>query len=149
MSFPDDSDGKVSAYNSGDPGFNLRVGKISWRSKWQTTPIFLPGKSHGQKNLVGYSPCSHKELDMNERLHFHFDFKLLDISTLRGFSGGSVVKNLPANAGDVGSTPLLERSPGGGNNNSLQYSCLGNPMDRSNPVGCSSWGHKSWKCLSD
>ena len=49
------------------------------------------------------------------------------------FPGGSVVKNPPANAGDAGDTGLiieLGRSPGGGNGNSLQYSCLGNPMDR-------------------
>ena len=47
------------------------------------------------------------------------------------FPGCSAVKNLPANAGvtgDVGSSPRLGRSPGGGNGNSLQYSCLGNPM---------------------
>ena len=50
-----------------------------------------------------------------------------------GFPGGSVVKNLLANAGDIGDTvsiPGLERSPGGRNGNSLQYSCLGNPRDR-------------------
>ena len=41
-----------------------------------------------------------------------------------------MVKNLPANAGDVGSVPGLGRSPGGGNGNLLQYSCLENPMDR-------------------
>ena len=49
-----------------------------------------------------------------------------------GFPGGLVIKNLPANAGDtedVGSIPGLGRSPGGGNGNPLQYSCLGNPMD--------------------
>ena len=44
-----------------------------------------------------------------------------------------MVKNLPSNAGDVrdmGSIPGLGRSPGGGNGNPLQYSCLENPMDR-------------------
>ena len=46
------------------------------------------------------------------------------------FPGGSVVKNLPANAGDMGSIPGSGRSPGGGNSNPLQYFCLGNPMDR-------------------
>ena len=45
------------------------------------------------------------------------------------FPSGSVVKNLPTNAGDVSSIPGLERSPGEGNGNPLQYSCLGNPMD--------------------
>ena len=53
-----------------------------------------------------------------------------------GFLAGSVVKNLPVNTGDArdvrdaGSTPGLERSPGGGHSNPLQYSCLENPMDR-------------------
>ena len=49
------------------------------------------------------------------------------------FPGGSVVKNLPAKAGDTrdsGLTPALGRSPGEGNGNPLQYSCLGNLMDR-------------------
>ena len=41
-----------------------------------------------------------------------------------------MVKHLPANAGDAGSIPKLGRSPGEGNSNPLQYSCLGNPMDR-------------------
>ena len=46
------------------------------------------------------------------------------------FPSGSVVKNLPANAGDVSSIPGWGRSPGEGNDNPLQYSCHGNPMDR-------------------
>ena len=41
-----------------------------------------------------------------------------------------MVENLPANAGDMGSIPRLGRSPGEGNENPVQYSCLGNPMDR-------------------
>ena len=49
---------------------------------------------------------------------------------LMGFAGDSVVKNLPANAEDTGSIPGLGRSSGEGNGNLLQYSCLGNPMDR-------------------
>ena len=47
-----------------------------------------------------------------------------------GFPGGSAVQNLSANAGDVSSIPGSGRSPGVGNGNPLQYSCLGNPMDR-------------------
>ena len=47
-----------------------------------------------------------------------------------GFPGGSVVKNLPANAGDTALIPGLGRSPGGGNDYPLQYSCLENPVDR-------------------
>ena len=44
--------------------------------------------------------------------------------------GGAVVKNLPANSGDLGSIPGLGRSSGGGKGNPLQYFCLGNPMER-------------------
>ena len=47
-----------------------------------------------------------------------------------GFSDGSVIKNPLANAGDAGSIPASGRSPGEGNGNPFQYSCLGNPMDR-------------------
>ena len=48
----------------------------------------------------------------------------------KGFPGGSVVKNLPANAGDVGSIPWVGRSPAVGNGNPLQHPSLENPMDR-------------------
>ena len=48
----------------------------------------------------------------------------------RGSSGGSVIKNLPASAGHAVSLPGSGRSIGEGNNDPLQYSCLGNPMDR-------------------
>ena len=52
------------------PGFNPWVGKIPWRRKWQSTPVLLPGKSHGQRILVGYSPSGHNESDTTEQLHF-------------------------------------------------------------------------------
>ena len=44
------------------------VGKMSWKRKWQPTPVFLPGKSQGQRSLAGYSPWGHKESDMTEHL---------------------------------------------------------------------------------
>ena len=54
------------------PGFNPWVGKIPWRRAWQSTPVFLPGKSHGQRTLVGYSPWSHIESDITQWLtHTH------------------------------------------------------------------------------
>ena len=62
--------------------------------------------------------------------------------TLKGFAGGAVLKNPPTNsgnAGDVCSVPELGRSPGGGNGNPFQYSCLGNPMDRGD------WRLQSWR----
>ena len=40
---------------------------------WQPTPVFLPGESHGQRSLVGYSPRGHKKLDMAEHAHTHAD----------------------------------------------------------------------------
>ena len=55
--------------------------------KWQPTPVFLPGESHGQRSLVGYSPWDHKESDTTERLHFHFHFHHL-ISSLLNKSNG-------------------------------------------------------------
>ena len=52
-------------------GFDPRVGKIPWRRKWQPTPVFLPGASREQRNLVGYSPSRHKESNMTERSSTH------------------------------------------------------------------------------
>ena len=65
VDFPGGSDGKASVYDAGDPGSDPWDGKIPWRRKWQSTPGLLPGKSHGQRSLVG------KESDTTERLHFH------------------------------------------------------------------------------
>ena len=44
--------------------FNPWVGKIPWRRKWQPTSVFLPGKSHSQRSLAGYSPWGLKDLDV-------------------------------------------------------------------------------------
>ena len=59
---------KESAFNAWARrrGFSLWVGKIPRRRKRQLTPVFLPGESHGQRSLAGYSPWGHKELDMTE-----------------------------------------------------------------------------------
>ena len=61
--------GKESACQSKRLGFNPSVRKLPWRRKWQPTPVFLPGKSHGQRNLVGYSPQGRKESDTTEHTH--------------------------------------------------------------------------------
>ena len=50
----------------GRPGFDSWLGKIPWRREQLPTPVFLPGESHGQRSLEGYSPWGHKEADMNE-----------------------------------------------------------------------------------
>ena len=98
--------------------------KICWRRKWQSTPVLLPGKSHGQRSLVGYSPWGRKEWIRLRYFTFTFTYSRTSLP------GGSVVKNRLANAGDMGSIPGLGRSSGEGNGNPLQYSCLENPMDR-------------------
>ena len=44
----------------------MQVGKILWRREWHPTPVFLPGDSHGQRSLAGYSPWGCKESDTTE-----------------------------------------------------------------------------------
>ena len=56
--------------------YGFDVGKIPWNRKWQPIPVFLPGKSHGQRSLEGYSPWCHKESDMTEVLNTHIHRKL-------------------------------------------------------------------------
>ena len=52
--------------------FDPWLGKIPWRKAWQPIPVFLPGESHGQRSLVGYSPQGHKESDTTtETMHTH------------------------------------------------------------------------------
>jgi len=68
LGFPGGSDGKESTWKCGRPGFDPWVRKMPWRREWQPTPIFLPGKFHGQKSLVGYSPWGHKESATTEWL---------------------------------------------------------------------------------
>ena len=60
MDFPGGSGGKASVYNEGDLGSIPGLGRFPWRRKWQSTPVLLPGKSHGQRSLVGYSPWGWK-----------------------------------------------------------------------------------------
>ena len=68
LGFPDGLDNKKYACNAGDPGLILGLER-SWRREWQPTSIFLPGESHGQRSLAGYSPWGHKELDMTEHAY--------------------------------------------------------------------------------
>ena len=51
--------------------FDPWVGKISWGRKWQPSPVFFPGKFHGQRSLVDYNPWGCKESDRTERIHTH------------------------------------------------------------------------------
>ena len=89
---------------------------------------------HGQKSLVGYSPWGHKESDMAEVTQQQQG------GSNRGFPGGSVVKNLPASAGDIRDTGSIlgsGRSPGEGNGNPFQYSFWEILWIEDSLVGCS------------
>ena len=69
--FPGGASGNLPA-NAGDAGvyrscrFDPWVGEMPWSMKWHPTPVFLPGKSHGQRSLEGYSPWGCRELEMTE-----------------------------------------------------------------------------------
>ena len=49
--------------------FDPWVGKIAWSGRWTATPVFMPGKPHEERSVVGYSPQGHKDLDMTEHVH--------------------------------------------------------------------------------
>ena len=77
--------------------------------------------------------CVSKDIMGSEKIAYRTENKSASPMSYLGFPGGTVVKNPPANAGDtgdMGSIPGSGRSPGIGNGNPLQYSCLGNPMAR-------------------
>ena len=58
--------------------YKLCVSKSNgWRRQWHPTPVLLPGKSHGQRSLVGCSPWGREESDKTERLHFHFSLSCI------------------------------------------------------------------------
>ena len=50
---------------------------LHWRRKWQPTPVLLPGKCHGWRSLLGYSPWDREESDRTEQLHFHFSLSCI------------------------------------------------------------------------
>ena len=75
MGFPGGSVIKSPPAKCRRRGFDPWAGKIHWRRKWQPTSVFLPGKSKGQRNLVGYRPWGHKrdttqQLNNNNRKNF-------------------------------------------------------------------------------
>ena len=130
----------------------LDPGKIPWRREWQPTPVFLPGEFHGQRSLVSYRVTkSWTQLSdsLSFPLHNNSDvwlgiwlprmkttFLSLSFSTeyllyfaILDFPGGTDSKVSAYNAGDLGAIPGSGRSPGEGDGNPLQYSCLENPMD--------------------
>ena len=83
MDFPGGSDSKEPACNAGDlgliPGLGRSPGGGTPGGGWQPTPAFLPGESHGQRSLEGYSPWGHKESDMTEQLSTHDNIEFQEI----------------------------------------------------------------------
>ena len=65
----------------------VRLQKVKsklWRRQWHPTPVLLPGKSHGRRSLVGFSPWGREGSDTTERLHFHFKEKDLVLAARLG-----------------------------------------------------------------
>ena len=75
--FPGGSEGKEFTCNAGDPQL------IPWRKEWPPTPLFLPGKSYGQRSLTGYSLWGHKDMEHNTHTHTHTHTHTL-FSKMRG-----------------------------------------------------------------
>ena len=79
---------------------------------------------------ITFSPLKINNIKLDFKNGYQIIAFLKHLLKQMGFLGGSVVKKLPANAGDTGVIPGSGRSPEEGNGNPLQHSCLGNPMDR-------------------
>ena len=77
--FPGGSDSKASTYNPGDPGSIPGLGRSSGEGNGSPLQYSWPGKFHGLRSLVGYSPWGRKESDTTEQLHFHFTTQNLNI----------------------------------------------------------------------
>ena len=132
----------------------LQVSSMSrhWRRKWQPTPVFLPGKSHGWRSLGGCSPWGRKESDTTEQLHSLALVQCMGISLLwllllqstgsrapglsnHGHTGLAALQHVPWGREESDKTQQLHfhfslSCIGGGNGNPLQCSCLENPRDR-------------------
>ena len=120
-----------------------------WSVQPSTGMAHLCVQPRGTSIYTGDSPlllsCSQNSEITQKFIHSRPDNKIGgDAFNSMAFPSGGVVKNSPACAGDGRDVDLISglgRSPGGGNGNPLQYSCLGNPMDRA-AWGYSLWGHK-------
>ena len=82
MGFPGGTGGEEPAYQRRRRGFEPWVGKMPRRRAWPPTPVLLPGESHGQRSLAGYSPWGRRESDTTEQLNCNklFPLRLTDPS---------------------------------------------------------------------
>ena len=121
----------------GHPSFTsktLRIASISINTR-RLFPFFVTTEKQILKCIQkcknsAYPAQSWERRLKLESLYYLISKQNIKLQLFEGFSGGSVAKNLPANAGDSGSILWSGRSSGEGNGNLLQYSCLENPMDR-------------------
>ena len=135
-----------------EPGFPSLGQENPLKEGMAPTAVFLPGKSHEKRSPEDCSPWVHKESHMTEWLtlslfrlvsfscrtlafwkwitNITWAIFILTMTKYMDFPGGSDDKASAYNAGDQGSIPGSGRSPGEGNGNPLQYSCLQNSMGR-------------------
>ena len=119
---------------------NAEIGHWDWQknsmltSKLALIPLFHAASkilSHQWLFYWSKSECLFKSIGRQEKCSHSVESNSLKKNTCSsGFPGGSMVKNPPIDAGDMGSIPGLGRSSGGGHGNPLRYSCLANPTDR-------------------
>ena len=142
--------GKESTCNAEDARNTL-----PWRRRWKPAPVFLPGKFHGQRSLVVYSPWVHKESDTTDCMSTHTDTRftvkerIISFPLILALPNDSDSKESACNAGDQNSIPGSGRYPGERNGNPLQYSSLENTMDRGAWRATVHRVTKSWTRLSN
>ena len=145
LGFPGGSVVKSSPANAGDEGLILGSGRSPGEGNGNPLQYSCLGSP---MNRGAWWAAVHGFAKSRTQLS---DFHYFTSRLWYGFPGGTVVKNLPASAGDsrdAGLIPGLGRSPGVGNGNPLQYSCLENPMDRGAQWATVYGTAKSWTCLS-
>ena len=142
MGFPGSSVSKESACNAGDMGSIPRSGRSPGEGNGKATPVFLPGEFHGQRTLVGYSPRSHKESDMNWMTNTD-EINPLRIKSPKKEAGeeeqesGSHSKD-----GAEGAWSYCD-SPGGARRHSIQSGRAGSAPP---PCGTGTWGTSRCPC---
>ena len=142
VGFPGGATGQESTYQSRKCKrceFDPHVGKIPWSRKRHPTPVFLRGKLHGQRSLVGYHPWGHKELDMTEHTHTHTHI----IIVARGVPHTSVGKESTCNAEDLFDS-CVRKIPWRRKQQSTPVFLPAEFHGQKRLAGYSPLGHKSW-----
>ena len=93
--------GEESTCNAGDTGSIFGSGRFPWNREWQPTPVFLLGKSHGQRNLAGYSPWGCKDSEMTKRLRTHTGILSRDINVNTKIISVERIKLVASGEGEV------------------------------------------------